>query len=76
MPWQSQGKKQGKTALVLSLTSHTDHMKTTWIRPTLAAVLSLVLLVAWAAVLWVALTVSTVVLDTLDMIVELAAISP
>lgn len=43
----------------------------------LLAILSpLCLLIAWAIVIWVALHVSTIVLDTLDMIVELAAISP
>lgn len=40
------------------------------------AVSLLVLLVAWAAVIWVALQVSSTVLNTLEMIVELAAISP
>lgn len=40
------------------------------------AVSLLVLLVAWAAVIWVALQVSTTVLSTLDMIIELAAMSP
>ena len=40
----------------------------------IAALLSL--LTAWAAVIWVALEVSTVVLNTLSMIVELAAMSP
>jgi hypothetical protein len=39
------------------------------------AVSLLVLLVAWAAVIWVALQVSTTVLNTLDMIVELAAMT-
>lgn len=34
------------------------------------------LLTAWAVVIWVALEVSRVVLNTLSMIVELAAISP
>ena len=36
----------------------------------------LLLLGAWAGVLIVALHVSTIVLNTLDMIVELAAMSP
>lgn len=40
------------------------------------AVSMLVLLVAWAAVIWVALQVSSTVLNTLDMIVQLAAMSP
>jgi hypothetical protein len=34
------------------------------------------LLIAWAMIIWVALHVSTIVLNTLDMIIELAAISP
>lgn len=40
----------------------------------IACLLSLV--IAWAVLIWVALQVSSVVLSTLDMIVELAAISP
>lgn len=46
------------------------------IRPLLAVVLGLVTTAAWVALIWTALAVSTVVLDTLSMIVELAAMSP
>jgi hypothetical protein len=43
----------------------------------IALSLALVLLaIAWAIVIWVALSVSNIVLASLDMIVELAAISP
>ena len=45
------------------------------IRLAALAVSLLVLLVAWAAVIWVALQVSTTVLNTLDMIVQLAAMT-
>jgi hypothetical protein len=48
----------------------------THIRTALAMLAPLALLIAWAVVIWVALHVSTIVLQTLDMIVELAAISP
>jgi hypothetical protein len=58
------------------LTRHTRHMRNAWIRQLLAIVSPLCLLIAWAIVIWVALHVSTIVLSTLDMIVELAAISP
>jgi len=61
--------------LVLSLTSHTGHMKTalrTYVLPVLMLALALL---AWAGVLVVALHVSTIVLNTLDMIVELAAMT-
>lgn len=51
-------------------------MERTAVRRILATVAPLVLLIAWAIVIWVALHVSTIVLDTLDMIIELAAISP
>jgi hypothetical protein len=51
-------------------------MRTDRIRQLLAVVAPLALLCAWAVVIWVALHVSTIVLETLDMIVELAAISP
>lgn len=51
-------------------------MKIPSIRPLVAVVLALVTTAAWAVLIWTALQVSTVVLDTLNMIVELAAISP
>lgn len=51
-------------------------MKTDRLRQLLALVAPLALLFAWAIVIWVALHVSTIVLQTLDMIVELAAITP
>lgn len=51
-------------------------MKVDRLRQLLALLAPLALLIAWAIVIWVALHVSTIVLDTLDMIVELAAISP
>lgn len=60
----------------LSITSHTVPMRTDPLRRILAYVLPLVLLVAWAILILVALHVSEIVLNTLDMIVELAAISP
>jgi hypothetical protein len=50
-------------------------MKTAWTR-TAALVAALVsLLVAWACVIWVALQVSTIVLKTLEQIVDLAQMS-
>lgn len=51
-------------------------MRTSALRRVLAYAPALLLLIAWALVIWIALHVSTIVLDTLDMIVELAAISP
>lgn len=51
-------------------------MRTDRIRQLLAYLVPLVLLIAWAIIILVALHVSEIVLDTLDMIVELAAISP
>jgi hypothetical protein len=50
-------------------------MRTDRIRQLLAMLAPLALLVAWAIVIWVALHVSTIVLNTLDMIVELAAMT-
>jgi hypothetical protein len=38
-------------------------------------ILVAMLVAAWALIIWVALQVSTVVLDTLNMIVELAAMT-
>lgn len=46
------------------------------IRLVALALATILLLLSWAVVLWVALQVSATVLNTLDMIVELAAISP
>lgn len=51
-------------------------MRTQALRKYLAYVYPLVLLIAWAILIWTALHVSEIVLSTLDMIVELAAISP
>jgi cytosine/uracil/thiamine/allantoin permease len=51
-------------------------MRISAIRRLFAMLAPLALLIAWAVVIWVALHVSTIVLQTLDMIVELAAISP
>jgi hypothetical protein len=60
----------------LSLTSNTACMRTSALRRLLAFTPALLLLIAWAIVIVVALHVSSIVLNTLDMIVELAAISP
>jgi cytosine/uracil/thiamine/allantoin permease len=51
-------------------------MRTDRIRQLLQYLAPLVLLVAWSLLIWTALHVSSIVLNTLDMIVELAAISP
>jgi len=61
--------------LVLSLTSHTVPMKTALKTYLLPILMLLLALLAWAGVLVVALHVSTIVLNTLDMIVELAAMT-
>lgn len=58
------------------LTCHPRPMRTNALTRILRSLVPLVLLVAWAVVIWVALHVSSIVLQTLDMIVELAAISP
>jgi len=70
------GLNSGKTALVLSLTSHTVRMETHTLRWIGYSVALIALVAVWVAVIVTALHVSTVVLQTLDMIVELAAISP
>lgn len=51
-------------------------MKVPSIRPIVAVVLALLTTAAWAILITVAMHVSVIVLDTLEMIVELAAISP
>ena len=51
-------------------------MRSTHAQRVLAVTAILTLLAAWAVVILVAMHVSEIVLDTLDMIVELAAISP
>jgi hypothetical protein len=51
-------------------------MRKAWIRPSVLAVLALVTTIAWSVLIWTALQVSSVVLNTLDMIVELAAMTP
>lgn len=59
----------------MSLTSHSVHMRIQAIARYLRYLYPLTLVVAWAVVIWVALHVSTIVLNTLDMIVELAAMT-
>lgn len=51
-------------------------MKRTGIRTTVLGAALALLLICWACVIWVALQVSTIVLQSLDMIVELAGITP
>jgi hypothetical protein len=61
--------------LVLSLTSHTGHMKNPWIPRLVTLTLMLLAGALWCGVILVALHVSTVVLKTLEMIVDLAAMT-
>jgi len=72
MPCAERRTNYGKTALVLSLTRHTGPMKTMLRTYALPLILTLLALGAWAAVILVALQVSTIVLNTLHQIVELA----
>jgi hypothetical protein len=65
-------KKSGETPSILRLTRHSDPMKTMLRSYALPLILTLLALGAWAAVIWVALQVSTIVLNTLHQIVELA----
>jgi hypothetical protein len=51
-------------------------MRNARIRPWAVALLALATTSVWSIIILVALHVSTIVLNTLDMIVELAAISP
>jgi len=60
----------------LTLTSNTDGMKRT-IPPAVLWILGMMsALSAWACVIWVSLEVSSIVLDTLHQIVELAGMTP
>ena len=59
----------------LSLTSHTDHMKPETLRAIGLSLMLLLVVGAWAGVLVMAAHVSTIILDTLDAIVKLAALS-
>lgn len=47
-------------------------MKVPNLRPLALSICAMVLLTAWAAVIWIALTVSEIVLNSLDMIIKLA----
>jgi hypothetical protein len=51
-------------------------MKTTLMSRSIAVILLLLTVSAWVGIILVATHVSGIVLDTLDMIVDLAAISP
>lgn len=50
-------------------------MKTNWIRPWLSVVLAIAAAVVWSFVLVMAAHVSQILLNTLDMIVDLAQMS-
>lgn len=71
-----QEKKCGETPLILSLTSNTGHMIPSKLSAPLWAIATLLLLLAWGAVIWVALQVSAIVLATLDAIIQLADLTP
>lgn len=58
--------------MVLRLTKHTGPMKMLLRTYALPLILTLLALGAWAAVIFVALQVSTIVLQTLDQIVKIA----
>lgn len=60
---------------ILSLTCHSGHMKNWKIQAWLLGILTILLGAAWALVVWVAMQVSGIVLDTLSAIVELAQLS-
>lgn len=65
-----------KTADVLILTSHSGPMHTTAKRPWLTIILGVLTLIVWAWIIWMACYVSTIILQLLQQIVDLAAISP
>jgi len=65
-----------KTASPLSNSDHTGPMKTMNLRLIALSFCALLLAIAWAIVIWIALSVSEIVLSSLDMIVELAGITP
>jgi len=64
-----------KNCIPLSNTSHTRHMHKARVSYWIHAVLALCATVVWAGIIWVALQVSTIVLKTLEQIVDLAAIT-
>lgn len=55
------------------LTRHSGRMNLSKLRTVWLSLLALAVVLAWAIIIYVALHVSTIVLNTLDMIVELAA---
>lgn len=69
-------KKSGETPLILSLTSHSDHMQPETLRALGLSTLAFIVVLVWGFVLWMACYVSTIILQTLQQIVDLAAISP
>lgn len=69
-------KNSGETPFVLSITSHTDPMKTHIMQVAAVVALALLSLIVWGFVLWMSTHVSLIILQTLDAIVELAALTP
>lgn len=74
--WQSQSLNRRKPRKTLRLPAYGPAMKTALVSRSTAVVLLLLTVSVWVVLILVALHVSGIVLDTLDMIVQLAAISP
>lgn len=74
--WQSQSLNSGKTRKLLSNTRHTGPMKHAAARGWITSFLAVLTLTVWAFIIWMACYVSTIILQTLQQIVDLAAISP
>jgi len=58
------------------LTSHTGHMNPETLRAIGLSTFALIALLVWGYVVWMACHVSLIILQTLEQIVDLAALTP
>lgn len=66
----------GKSALNLSLTSHTGHMEMKPPQRIVWLILGALMLAGWALIIWVAAQVTQTALSTLQYVVDLAQYKP
>lgn len=66
----------GPPAVLLSITSHNDHMEPAKPQKVVLVVLAAFMVCSWALVIWIATIVTQTALDTLSYIVDLAQYSP
>lgn len=76
MPRAKLGALSGKSAKILMITCHSGPMEPETLRAIGLSAFALLAVLVWAFLIWMACHVSLIILQTLQQIVDLAAISP